>query len=210
MSKFFSSSINYELPKSRISDEQYEAATNKLLYEISLRKSEFMNLCAENAKNFSNKIESTTFRTILDKFTSYLNDFEKSLIIHKYTVNDEFIDYEFLAGIKSTFKEKHEDAFLSHLNRDVTMMRTKRIDITPMQKLNSELNEENFMIKIAKNVVKDIMINANEKGPWVYLSSLLTKSDSDNDEKFTIGELNSFLNLFFVFFFFFISNFIKF
>ena len=194
MSKFFSSSINYELPKSRISDEQYEAATNKLLYEISLRKSEFMNLCAENAKNFSNKIESTTFRTILDKFTSYLNDFEKSLIIHKYTVNDEFIDYEFLAGIKSTFKEKHEDAFLSHLNRDVTMMRTKRIDITPMQKLNSELNEENFMIKIAKNVVKDIMINANEKGPWVYLSSLLTKSDSDNDEKFTIGELNSFLN----------------
>ena len=189
-----SSSISYELPKSRISEEQYEAATNKLIYEISLRKSEFMNLCAEKAKNYSNKIESTTFRTILDQFTSYLNDFEKSLIIHKYTVNDEFIDYEFIAGLKSTFKEKHEDAFLSHLNRDVTMIRTKRIDITPMQKLNSELNEENFMIKIAKNVVKDIMINANEKGPWVYLSGLLRKSDSDNDEKFTIGELNSFLN----------------
>ena len=189
-----SSSSSYELPKSRISEEQYEAATNKLIYEISLRKSEFMNLCAEKAKNYSNKIESTTFRTILDQFTSYLNDFEKSLIIHKYTVNDEFIDYEFITGLKSTFKEKHEDAFLSHLNRDVTMIRTKRIDITPMQKLNSELNEENFMIKIAKNVVKDIMINANEKGPWVYLSGLLRKSDSDNDEKFTIGELNSFLN----------------
>lgn len=189
-----SSSINYELPKSRISDDQYEAAINKLIYEISLRKNEFMNLCAENSKNYSNKIESTTFRTILDQFTSYLNDFEKSLIIHKYTVNDEFIDYEFIAGLKSTFKEKHEDAFLSHLNRDITMIRTKRIDITPMQKLNSELNEENFMIKIAKNVVKDIMINANEKGPWVYLSSMLSKSDNDNDEKFTIGELNSFLN----------------
>lgn len=195
MAKHIPSSLSsYELPKSRISEEQYEAATNKLIYEISLRKSEFMNLCAEKAKNYSNKIESTTFRTILDQFTSYLNDFEKSLIIHKYTVNDEFIDYEFIAGLKSTFKEKHEDAFLSHLNRDVTMIRTKRIDITPMQKLNSELNEENFMIKIAKNVVKDIMINANEKGPWVHLSGLLHKSDSDNDEKFTIGELNSFLN----------------
>ena len=74
MSKFFSSSINYELPKSRISDEQYEAATNKLLYEISLRKSEFMNLCAENAKNFSNKIERINIFLIYTHCVQFFNN----------------------------------------------------------------------------------------------------------------------------------------
>ena len=68
MAKFIaSSSIQYELPKSRISKEQYDKAVNKLAYEITLRKNEFLNLCSSKVKDYSNNIHFI-FKRLREKF----------------------------------------------------------------------------------------------------------------------------------------------
>lgn len=196
MAKFIaSSSIQYELPKSRISKEQYDKAVNKLAYEITLRKNEFLNLCSSKVKDYSNKIHINSFREVLDVFTSYLNDFEKSLIVHKYTVNDEYIDYTNIAEINASANFVYEDNFLSHLNKNTNAMQTTKIDVTPMTKLNAENNEENFLIKIARQIMKTAMLTA-ETTPYDYITKKLKSKDKDNDDKITIGEYNEFLTEF--------------
>ena len=177
-----------------IPEEQYQFATNKLLYEISFRRKEFLNLCSNRSQNYSSKILIASFREVLDIFTTYLNDFEKSLIINKYSINDTFIDYEYIEKLIPNYRPKFSDKFLQHKNRSKSPPhKSLSIDLLPIEKMNAEVNEENFLIKVAKELMKYILVNATDEGPNKYMDSLFKKHDLDKDNKFTLGELQSFL-----------------
>ena len=121
----------------RIPEEQYQFAINKLLYEISFRRNEFHNLCSNYSQNYSSKILIASFREALDIFTTYLNDFEKSLIINKYSINDMFIDYEYIGKLIPNYRPKFSDKFLQHKNRSKSPPhKSLSIDLLPIEKMN--------------------------------------------------------------------------
>ena len=196
---------DFQITESRINESEYQEAINKLLYEINYRKNEFLQLCQKNDPQNNFKLKPEIFKTILNQFTVYPSDYEKNLIIHKYTVNDEYIDYMNISNLKPNYTISYEDFFLQHLNKINDKIENNEmhssaqkmgnaIDLTPLEKLNCELNEENFITKICKSVINYIMTNSNGIRPFEFLESILKKNDFDNDGYFTIGEINNFLN----------------
>ena len=196
---------DFEVTESRIKESDYQEAINKLLYEINLRKDEFLMLCQKNDPQNNFKLKPEIFKSILNQYTVYPNEYEKNLIVHKYTVNDEYIDYMDVSNLKPNYTILYEDYFLQHLNKindkiDNSEMHSSAnkmgnaIDLTALEKLNCGLNEENFITKICKNIMNYISTNSKGKRPYEFLDELFKKNDFDNDGYYTIGEVNNFLN----------------
>ena len=196
---------DFQIGESRINESDYQEAINKLLYEINLRKEEFLMLCQKNDPGNNFKLKPEIFKLVLNQYTVYPNDYEKNLIIHKYTVDDEYIDYMNISNLKPNYTILYKDIFLQHLNKindkiDNSEMFSSAnkmgsaIDLTPLEKLNCGLNEENFITKICKNIINYISTSSKGKRPYEFLDELFKKNDFDNDGYFTIGEVNNFLN----------------
>lgn len=195
----------FQVVKSRISNEETQQAINKLVYEINQRKNEFLSLCIKEDVTNASKLHVNVFRKILHQFTIYLSKLEKEMIISKYTINSEYIDYLAISNLIPHYNIQYLDPLLHHLNAMNRKLDNKNIqvntakigkliDLSPIEKLNCQLNEENFMIKIAKEIMTNLMTKSNIKYTPAHLTFLLKKCDYDNDGKLSIGEISSVLD----------------
>lgn len=203
---------------SRISQKDFDVALNKLCYELKYRKEEYINLCHLKDPQYTAKIDTTDFTNILNKFTVYLNDYEKKLIIYKTAINDKYIDYLSFLEMKKAKIAPFEDIFLSHLNderfrnynkhkknienssqnynennSESSSNQSENFGLTPIDITNGELNEENFRIKISKKLMMYFLTHTGGERPKEFTQHLYNSSDFDSDGKYTIGELNNFL-----------------
>ena len=206
---------------SRIDERDYDVAISKLSYEIQLRKKEFLTLCTKHDPNYTSHIDSTIFSEILNKFTVYPNDYEKKLIIYKSTIDDKYIDYLSIADSPRTNEEPYQDLFLQHLNderfknyyqqknnipskkRNIEEHKENKDDsesdvsedfgLLPIEILNAEINEENFVRKVSKDLMTYILTHTKGERPKEFTQHLFKSFDFDEDNKYTIGELNNFL-----------------
>jgi hypothetical protein len=181
---------------------------NKLIYEIKHRKKEFLNECVKFDTDFQSKLSLIYFEILLDKFTCYPSRHEKNEILKKLAINDAYVNYITVCNISPSEDEDYTDPFLIHLNdlRKKSLNKSKIIhlkndnvknqivDLTPLQLLNYQINEENFMISIAKRVMEYILLNSNNKTSEECLEETFKQNDFDMDSKYTIGEMNLFLN----------------
>ena len=206
---------------SRIDQRDYDVAISKLSYEIQLRKKEFLALCTKHDPNFTSRVDSTVFAEILNKFTVYPNDYEKKLIIYKSSIDDQYIDYLSIADTPRTNEEPYQDLFLQHLNDErfknyyqqknnpITQKKTfleennnkddseselsNDFGLLPIEILNAEINEENFLRKVSKDLMTYILTHTKGQRPKEFTQHLFKSFDFDEDNKYTIGELNNFL-----------------
>jgi hypothetical protein len=165
------------------SESDIEFSLNKLLYEIFYRKKEFINLCSKHDRYYTGRIEKNIFKSVLTSFSQYLVEFDINNIINKYAIEDKFIDYMNLSEKNSTYIPIYMDEFLSHLNKtDNNNDNNDNKLFNPIENLNNQLNEENFMTKIAKDVMSYIIINSenNEVNFSQELILLCTKSGSSS------------------------------
>jgi hypothetical protein len=185
--------------------EELKQAVVKLLYEIKLRKREFLNECVKYDTDFSSKITKKYFEVALDRFTFYLTHLEKEMIVDYFLINDTFINYIDLCNIKYIEEFTYKDTFLNHLNVLKDQLNAKNIqlnakriekivDVKPLELLNYQISEENFMVKIAKKVMDFILQNTNKKSIEEYFNETFKKFNYGTDGKYTIGELNQFLS----------------
>ena len=207
---------------SRIDQRDYDVAISKLSYEIQLRKKEFLTLCAKHDPNYTSHIKAGIFGDILNKFTVYPNEYEKKLIIFKSTIDDEYIDYISIADSPRVNEEPYQDLFLQHLNderfinyynqKNSPVSKKQTIDenknikddesqsdlsndfgLLPIEILNAEINEENFLRKVSKDLMTYILTHTKGERPKEFTHHLFKSFDFDNDDKYTIGEFNNFL-----------------
>lgn len=180
-------------------------AVYKFLYEIKMRKKEFLSECVKHDLEISSKLTKTYFEIALDRFTCYPKHLEKELIVNYFLINDSYVNYMDILNLKYEENYQHQDVFLLHLNKlkeknDIqnTNLNTERlsrvVDLQPLELLNYQLSEENFVIKIAKKIMDYLLVNSNSKDPSEkFYDKFFSQIDFDLDKKFTIGELNSFL-----------------
>ena len=208
---------------SRIDQSDYIKAISKLSYEIQHRKNEFLALCVKEDPNYKSRILTTTFAEILNKFTMYPNDYEKKLIIHKNAINDKYIDYINLVEYPRISEEPYQDIFLQHLNDErfkkyyeqKNILPTEESEkkkeeennskndnesnseinfgLLPIEIAQAEINEENFLRKVSKDLMTYILTHTKGERPKEFTHKLFKKFDFDNDDKYTIGEFNNFL-----------------
>ena len=191
MSNYIYGINNYDY---HASESDIEFSLNKLLYEIFYRKKEFLNLCSKHDQYYTGRIDKNIFKSVLTSFSPYLEEFDRNNIVNKYTIEDKYIDYINLTEKNSTYIPIYMDEFLSHLNKtnnDDNNNNNKNFNTAPIANLNNQLNEENFMTKIAKDVMSYLIINSDNN--INFPQELMKKNDFDNDGKYTIGELNNFL-----------------
>jgi len=70
---------------------------------------------------------------------------------------------------------------------------SKNQNIHPIDMLNYETNEQNFLIRVFKQIFDYILIHNLDKTVEEFLTKLFAEYDFDNDSKYSIGELNQFL-----------------
>ena len=208
---------------SRIDQGDFDIAISKLSYEIQHRKKEFLSLCTEYDKNLTSRITTKNFAEILNKFTVYPDDYEKRLIIYKTAIEDKYIDYLNFTESPRISEKPYQDIFLQHLNdeRFKKYYQQKNIyptsdsgneekntqknnedkesDISndfgllPIEITNAEINEENFLRKVSKDLMTYILTHTKGERPKEFTKKLFKKFDFDDDDKYTIGEFNNFL-----------------
>ena len=208
---------------SRIDQGDFDIAISKLSYEIQHRKKEFLSLCTEYDKNLTSRITTKNFAEILNKFTVYPDDYEKRLIIYKTAIEDKYIDYLNFTESPRISEKPYQDIFLQHLNdeRFKKYYQQKNIyptsdsgneeknaqknnedkesDISndfgllPIEIAKAEINEENFLRKVSKDLMTYILTHTKGERPKEFMKKLFKKFDFDDDDKYTIGEFNNFL-----------------
>ena len=65
--------------------------------------------------------------------------------------------------------------------------------LLPIEILNAEINEENFLRKVSKDLMTYILTHTKGERPKEFTRKLFKKFDFDDDDKYTIGEFNNFL-----------------
>ena len=65
--------------------------------------------------------------------------------------------------------------------------------LLPIEILNAEINEENFLRKVSKDLMTYILTHTKGERPKEFTQHLFKSFDFDDDNKYTIGELNNFL-----------------
>ena len=63
----------------------------------------------------------------------------------------------------------------------------------PIEIAQAEINEENFLRKVSKDLMTYILTHTKGERPKEFTHKLFKKFDFDNDDKYTIGEFNNFL-----------------
>lgn len=65
--------------------------------------------------------------------------------------------------------------------------------LLPIEIINAEINEENFIRKVSKDLMTYILTHTKGERPKEFTQHLFKSFDFDDDDKYTIGELNNFL-----------------
>ena len=65
--------------------------------------------------------------------------------------------------------------------------------LLPIEILNAEINEENFLRKVSKDLMTYILTHTKGERPKEFTQHLFKSFDFDDDDKYTIGEFNNFL-----------------
>ena len=65
--------------------------------------------------------------------------------------------------------------------------------LLPIEIAQAEINEENFLRKVSKDLMTYILTHTKGERPKEFTHKLFKKFDFDNDDKYTIGEFNNFL-----------------
>lgn len=183
----------------------YPTGILKLNYEIKYRKKEFLQFCMRYDTSFSGYIDIDDFKEIIDSFTCYPKLDEKQAIYNVFKINESYVNYIGISGLNIFEEIRYSDPYLIHLNEKInipkaaildSIVRNKSIlDISPIEDLNKKISEENFLIKISKNVMEFILINSQKIQADEFFDKIFNQLDYDRDDHFTIGELSNLLNL---------------
>ena len=90
--------------------------------------------------------------------------------------NDENVDER---------NEKESSSDSSDINNNFGLL--------PIEIAQAEINEENFLRKVSKDLMTYILTHTKGERPKEFTQKLFKKFDFDNDDKYTIGEFNNFL-----------------
>jgi hypothetical protein len=125
-----------------------------------------------------------------DIFLQHLNDErfkkyyqQKNIIPSSSTDRKEKIS-KMEENDKDLDKEKDKDN-----NSDIS----NDFNLSPIEILNAEINEENFLRKVSKDLMTYILTHTKGERPKEFTQKLFKKFDFDGDNKYTIGEFNNFL-----------------
>lgn len=163
---------------------------DKFLYEIKFRKADFLKECISKDLNYDSTIDVTAFKMILENFTFYLNK-EEIEILGPKVLTDGKINYINLTNRKSYVKDIYKDILLMHLNENSE--EENRKDIKPLKELNNQYKEDNFVIKVSKNILDFFIQNSPNGQEEKYIKAVFNKYDFDNDGLYSIGELMYFI-----------------
>ncbi len=177
----------------------------KFVYEIHHRKKDLLNLCIKVDRDVTSNISRHEFEIIIDKFTCYLSGQEKTDLIRQCVINNSYINYLNICDLHFNEDIVYESPQLYHLNKFMQDLRqkfiklpcisdiAKREKISPIELVNCEMNEENFRIKIFKQILDYILINNLNQSVEDFLKVLWDKYDFNNDKRYSIGELKNFM-----------------
>jgi len=202
--------MNNSINKNKIPDKNFSfddqrQALCKFFYEHKYRKKELFNECRKYDFDFSSRIKKIHFEAILNKFTCYPNKQEKDLILSTFVINDAYVNYLEVSNTKFSEEYIYKDPYLNHLNifinkydlRNIPVnikSISKIVEIKPLDLLNYQILEENFIINTCKIIFDYLVINSGNKNNIdQFFIQLMKNFDFDFDDKFTIGELNNFL-----------------
>lgn len=177
----------------------------KFKYEINLRKKEFLKLCTLNDYNYKGYLTEQDFYNVLMKFTAYLSDKEIFELIDSSISNGK-IRYTEIVNFPTYESDlQYKDKYLDHLNKNRNPKEIKLIEtsirkilsdkdyLSPIQNYQHSVNEENFKINIAKKIF-DVLLKSAPKGlESGFIKDVIRQYDFDDDNFYTIGELNNFL-----------------
>jgi hypothetical protein len=183
------------------------SAVSKFNYELKFRKKEFLSECMAKDKKLESKISISTFDEILTKFSTYLNSYEREDLTKRFSLNKisiKYLDIVKLLINHDTDKVVYKHPFLQHLNTLNTQKPelksiignserlSKVLQIPPIDLLNYKLSEENFIKKTSKDVIEYIMLQSQDDLESTF-ELIFHKFDHDNDNRYTVGDLNNFL-----------------
>lgn len=177
----------------------------KFKYEINLRKKEFLKLCTLNDYNYKGYLTEQDFYNVLMKFTAYLSDKEIFELIDSSISNGK-IRYTEIVNFPTYESDlQYKDKYLDHLNKNRNPKEIKLIEtsirkilsdkdyLSPIQNYQHSVNEENFKINIAKKIF-DVLLKSAPKGlESGFIKDVIRQYDFDDDNFYTIGELNNLL-----------------
>ena len=150
---------------------------------------------------------------INDKYIDYLNLAENLRIneephqdIFLQHLNDErFKKYNQQKNILPSSEtdrrkeEKQKEKKLSPIIEEKNKNEDDKSDISndfgllPIEITNAEINEENFLRKISKDLMVYFLTHTKGERPKEFIHKLFKQCDFDDDDKYTIGEFNNFL-----------------
>lgn len=122
-----------------------------------------------------------------DLFLRHLNDERfKNYYQQKNNILPKQHSKEIVDNNLNNIKEKErESESESDLSNDFGLL--------PIEIINAEINEENFIRKVSKDLMTYILTHTEGERPKDFTQHLFKSFDFDNDDKYTIGELNNFL-----------------
>ena len=143
---------------------------------------------------------------INDKYIDYLNIVEYPRIneepyqdIFLQHLNDErfkkFYEQKNILPTVDSEKKKEDDKKDDENNEGSDNENDSDINfgLLPIEITQAEINEENFLRKVSKDLMTYILTHTKGERPKEFTQKLFKKFDFDNDDKYTIGEFNNFL-----------------
>lgn len=144
--------------------------------------------------------------TIDDKYIDYLS------IVDSVRTNEEPFQDLFLQHLNDDrfikyYQQKNNNPILAQKSKEDILKENKfknfddeskseisnDFGLLPIEIINAEINEENFLRKVSKDLMTYILTHTKGERPKEFTQHLFKSFDFDNDEKYTIGELNNFL-----------------
>ena len=176
------------LNKFTVYPDEYEK--NLIIYKTAINDKyiDYLNL-AESPRINEEPYQHIFLQHLNDKrFQKYYQ--QKNILPTSATgrKNDEESDLPNIKDKKNKQKEEkksNDEDEKSDVSNDFGLL--------PIEILNAEISEENFLRKVSKDIMTYILTNAHGQRPKEFSNSLFKKFDFDHDDKYTIGEFKNFL-----------------
>ena len=183
--------------KSRIPIKNFTEILNKFtVYPETYEKNLIINRTAINEKyiDYLNLVEHLRINEEQhqDIFLQHLND-ER---FKKYNQQKNILPSSETERRKEE-KQKGKDLLPNeeekNKNEDDRSDISNDFGLLPIEITNAEINEENFLRKISKDLMVYFLTHTRGERPKEFIHKLFKKHDFDDDDKYTIGEFNNFL-----------------
>ena len=190
--EFLSLCTNYDKNlKSRVSVEIFAEILNKFtVYPNDYEKKLIIYKTAINDKyiDYLNLVENPRVNEepYQDIFLQHLNDERfKKYYQQKNILPSSETERKKEENQKKEKEKNKADDNKSDISNDFGLL--------PIEITNAEINEENFLRKVSKDIMTYILTHTKGERPKEFTHKLFKKFDFDDDDKYTIGEFNNFL-----------------